>query len=115
MVSVSPHNSPGSSSGYVHEKEYFYGFGHNHLSGTGCADLGSIIITASKNKPTDDNEVYKVRYSGETARPGHYSIHLDDINTFAEVTASNRSGMIKFIPETEGEFNILIDLGRSLA
>jgi putative alpha-1,2-mannosidase len=49
-----------------------------------------------------------MKYSGETARPGYYSIHLDDINTFAEVTASNRSGMIKFIPETDGEFNILI-------
>ncbi|MGE5795870.1 MAG: glycoside hydrolase family 92 protein, partial [Ignavibacteria bacterium] len=46
MVSVSPHNSPGSPSGYIHGEKYFYGFGHTHLSGTGCADLGSIILTA---------------------------------------------------------------------
>jgi putative alpha-1,2-mannosidase len=39
MVSVSPHNSPGAPSGYISGGQYFYGFGHTHLSGTGCADL----------------------------------------------------------------------------
>jgi putative alpha-1,2-mannosidase len=49
MVSVSPHNSPGSPPGYVNEKEYFYGFGHNHLSGTGCADLGKYCNCIKKS------------------------------------------------------------------
>ncbi|MGE5810059.1 MAG: glycoside hydrolase family 92 protein, partial [Ignavibacteria bacterium] len=59
MVSVSPHNSPGSPSGYIHGEKYFYGFGHTHLSGTGCADLGSIILTAVKTFVPDSPHEYE--------------------------------------------------------
>ena len=40
MVSVSPHNDSAAPSGYLHGNKTLYGFGHVHLSGTGCADLG---------------------------------------------------------------------------
>src|SRR5277367_3531851 len=44
MVSVSPLNNPQASSGYLHGETYLYGFGHVHLSGTDCPDLGSVLI-----------------------------------------------------------------------
>jgi predicted alpha-1,2-mannosidase len=115
MVSVSPHNSPGTPPGYMNGKDDFYGFGHTHLSGTGCAELGSIIVTASRGDINDDAEEYKMKFSREVADPGYYSLYLDEINTRAEVTASVRSGLIKFISGSDGEFNLMFDLGKSLA
>jgi predicted alpha-1,2-mannosidase len=114
MVSVSPHNSPGAPSGYIYGEEYFYGFGHTHLSGTGCSELGNIIIIITKTSTTDP-ESYKTTYSNETASPGYYSLYLDEYKIKAEVSASERSGIIKFIAEKEIEINLLIDAGRNLS
>lgn len=114
MVSVSPHNSPGDPSGYVYGKKYFYGFGHTHLSGTGCSELGNIIVTLS-NSNSIDPENYKTTYTTETASPGYYSLYLDEYGVKAEVTATERSGIIKLTSEKESEFNLLIDVGRNLS
>ena len=114
MVSVSPHNSPGSPSGYIYSEKYFYGFGHTHLSGTGCSDLGSIIITAVKNDTGFNPQSYKTTYSGEYAEPGFYSLFLDEIKLKAQVTATTRVGFTRFISDSSKLINILFDAGRSL-
>ena len=114
MVSVSPHNSPGAPSGYYHAEKYFYGFGHVHLSGTGCADLGSIIIIPSKGEVKTNPEQYRVLYSDEKASPGYYSMTLNDLDLEAEVTATARVGFIRLTTEKECDLNILIDVGQSL-
>ncbi|MEW6652674.1 MAG: GH92 family glycosyl hydrolase [Bacteroidota bacterium] len=115
MVSVSPHNSPGSPSGYIFGKKYFYGFGHTHLSGTGCADLGGVILTAANSKISFDPEKYKSTYSGEFASPGFYKVKIDEPDIIAEVTATSRCGITKITPLNNGVINLLIDSGRSLA
>jgi len=114
MVSVSPQNSL-SPSGYIFGQKYFYGFGHVHLSGTGCPDLGSIILIPERGDLRINPEEYKCTYSTEFARPGFYSVKLNEPDALAEVTASTRCGFIKLIPQSDGEINILIDTGRSLA
>jgi predicted alpha-1,2-mannosidase len=114
MVSVSPHNSPGSPSGYIHGEKFFYGFGHVHLSGTGCADLGSIVIIPSQGEIQTNPEKYRSTYSSEKAHPGYYRIILDDLGVESEVTAKSRSSIIRFNVQEERKVNILIDVGRSL-
>lgn len=114
MASVSPHNSLGSPSGYIYGEKYFYGFGHTHLSGTGCSELGNIIITISDRAKVDPNE-YKTTYSNEVASPGYYSLLLDEYDVKAEVTATERCGLLKFTSQKESEINILIDVGRNLS
>lgn len=114
MVSVSPHNAPGSPSGYIHGQKYFYGFGYNHLSGTGCADLGSIILTMADTNTTLNPETYKTTYSNETAEPGYYSLFLDKFKMKAEVTSSARTGLTKFTSASVETINIILDAGRSL-
>ncbi|OGU77696.1 MAG: hypothetical protein A2V93_12625 [Ignavibacteria bacterium RBG_16_34_14] len=114
MVSISPHNSPGSPSGYIYGEKYFYGFGNNHLSGTGCADLGSIIITATKNNSEFIPESYRSPYSNEKAEPGYYSLFLDEVKLKGEVTATTRSSFIKFSSDSLISAHILFDVGRSL-
>jgi putative alpha-1,2-mannosidase len=96
MVSVSPHNSPGSPPGYVNGEKYFYGFGHKHLSGIGCADLGSIILTAVKISISVSLDGYKTSCKNESAEQGYYSLFLDQLKLRAEVTAPARCGITKF-------------------
>jgi len=115
MVSVSPHNCSGCPSGYHYGEKHFYGVGHTHLSGTGCAELGSIIVTVTKGKIKTDPEDYKQSYSNEKAEAGFYSVHLDSANVTLEASATTHCGFIKIISDCDQTINILIDAGRSLA
>jgi predicted alpha-1,2-mannosidase len=115
LVSVSPHNAPGAPSGYIHGGKYFYGLGHAHLSGTGCADLGSVILTAAKKEISTDAEKYKTTYANEQALPGFYKVDLNELKLTVEAAATERCGFTKFVSAENGEINILIDAGRSLA
>jgi len=114
MVSVSPHNAPDLPSGYLNTSESFYGFGHVHLSGTGCADLGSIITVISRGDIETNPEEYKCEYDNEFAEAGYYTVTLKGTDVLAEVTATKRCGIIKYTPQRAGDLNILFDVGRNL-
>ena len=115
MVSVSPHNAPGAPSGYVFGAKYFLGFGHVHLSGTGCADLGSVILTASRGAVHTDPDGYRCEFTDEQASPGYYRTSLIGPAVIAEVTSTLRCGITRFSSQREGELNIIIDAGRCLS
>jgi len=115
MVSVSPHNDLGAPSGYIHGHPFFYGFGHVHLSGTGCADLGSVLLVVTNKGVVTSPEEWKIRYAGERAEPGYYAIRLRDIDADAEATATIRCGMTRFRFSRKGEMVVQIDAGRSLS
>ncbi len=115
MVSVSPHNSIGSPSGYRSGEEFFYGAGHTHLSGTGCADLGSIIVTVTTGTVTTEPDQYRQHYSEEKAVPGIYSVHLDSSGVTMECSASIHCGIIKIRSDRDQKVNLLLDAGSSLA
>ena len=115
MVSVSPHNSPGSPSGYRYSEKFFYGVGHTHLSGTGCADLGSLIVTVNTGDIKTVPDEYRQTYSDEKASSGYYSVHLDSARVTLECTASLHCGLIKIISDRDQKVNLLLDAGTSLA
>ncbi len=115
MVSVSPHTSLDAPSGYIHGEKWFYGFGHTHLSGTGCADLGGVILVVDRDAVHPSPESYRCTYSEEKAAPGYYSVVLREPDVLAEVTASVHCGVTRFTPRHDGELRILLDAGRSLA
>ncbi|MCF8260937.1 MAG: GH92 family glycosyl hydrolase [Melioribacteraceae bacterium] len=115
MVSVSPHNAPGAPSGYLYGEPYFYGFGHTHLSGTGCAELGNIIVSVASTDGNQNINDFRTAYSKESASPGYYWIYLDEFKIKAEVSSSERSGIIRFTAEEEIEIDLLIDAGRNLS
>lgn len=114
MVSVSPHNALNSVTGYLYGEKNFYGFGMVHLSGVGCPELGSILITITDKDSAITPEDYKGSYSNEIARPGFYSVMLDDQNVSVEVTATERAGILKFKSFTKSEKSVVVDVGRSL-
>jgi predicted alpha-1,2-mannosidase len=120
MVSVSPHNDLAAPSGYTHGKPWFFGIGMVHLSGTGCADLGSIIITATEKESAIMPEQYKCTFADEMASPGYWETTLVEPSLRLEATATTRAGIIRFSsikknsqPKKE-RYRILIDAGRSL-
>ena len=102
MVQLSPDtrdNTWDGSSGYHYSDTSILGFSHNHLTGTGCPDLGNILLMptvgALKLTPgAQPGEGYRARFSHEqeTARPGYYKVILPDYNVTVELTATARAG-----------------------
>lgn len=115
MVSVSPHNDLAAPSGYVHGRPGLYGFGHVHLSGTGCPDLGNVLLMPTTGKIQTSPELWRSEYEAEAASPGYYGVRLKKYGIEALVSASTRAGMSQFIfPARKGDANILIDVGHRL-
>jgi predicted alpha-1,2-mannosidase len=115
MVSVSPHNDLRAPSGYVYGRPFLYGFGHVHLSGTNCPDLGSVLIAATVGEVAPDPEKFKSPYDSEAAAPGYYRVHLRNGDITVETTATTRAGMSRFaFPARKDDANILIDTSHRL-
>ncbi|MCF7802652.1 MAG: GH92 family glycosyl hydrolase [Candidatus Marinimicrobia bacterium] len=114
LVSISPHTDPGAPSGYIYGEPWFYGLGHAHLSGTGCADLGSIILTAGRGNISPFPDQYRTKYDNEIAAPGYYAVDLPEHMISLESSASLRVGLTRITSHKEGQFHIILDAGRSL-
>ncbi|MEW6511177.1 MAG: GH92 family glycosyl hydrolase [Bacteroidota bacterium] len=115
MVSVSPHNAPGAPSGYRFGEKSCTGFGHVHLSGTGCADLGSIIVTASRGVVRVDPPSRTCTILEERSHPGYYGAKLVEAAVRVEATATVRCGMTRFTSLVGDTLNVVISVGESLA
>lgn len=79
-------------SGYHFSDSKIIGFGHLHLSGTGCGDLGDIGFLPVLNQ--DEKEV-KFSHQAEHVRPGYYSVLLNN-GVQVELTATERTGMHRY-------------------
>jgi predicted alpha-1,2-mannosidase len=110
MVSVSPHNNSTSYAGYKYGESYLYGFGHVHLSGVGCRDLGNIVLMPTKGDLELDPVKYRSSYSQESAKPGYYQSTLTRYGIQAEMSATTHTGISAYtFPEGNGDANIIID------
>ncbi|MBI4428345.1 MAG: glycoside hydrolase family 92 protein [Ignavibacteriales bacterium] len=114
MVSVSPHTDLGSPSGYTYGQKTFFGLGHNHLSGTGCAELGSIVVTVKRDSIGITPGEYKSSLSAERAEPGYYRGTLQEASMQCEAAVTTRAGMTRWTSLRPGKINFIIDVGRSL-
>jgi len=120
MVQLSPDtrtNTWDGSSGYHYSDTSILGFSHNHLSGTGCADLGNILLmpTTGELKLTPGakpGEGYRARFShaDEISRPGYYSVLLPDYQVKVELTATERAGMHRYTFPATSAGHIIVDL-----
>lgn len=121
MVQLGPsniHKGWDWCSAYHHSDSILIGFSHTHLSGTGCTDLGDILIMPLNEIRTprgnQDNisDGYATKYShaNEVARPEYYSLLLDRYNIKAELTATDRVGFHRYTYPQGKSASILIDL-----
>ena len=120
LVQVSPDTRDGTwdgSSGYHYSDGSILGFSHNHLTGTGCADLGNVLLMptvgALKLTPgANPGEGYRARFShnDESARPGYYSVFLPDYKVKVELTATTRVGFHRYTFPATGDAHVIVDL-----
>jgi predicted alpha-1,2-mannosidase len=115
MVSVSPHNVPGSKSGYRKGAPYLYGFGNVHLSGVGCSDLGNVLLMPGSGSVRTGPENYKSAYSDEAASAGYYKTVLRPSGIIAEMTATTHSTISRYdFSATDSNAYVLIDASVTL-
>lgn len=110
-------------SGYHYSDSILIGFSQLHLSGTGIGDLGDVLImpytgVIKTNRGTQGNpgSGYASHYTHqhETARPGYYSVRLEDYGIKAELTASERVGFHKYTFPKGQPAHIIIDLQQGI-
>jgi predicted alpha-1,2-mannosidase len=105
-------------SGYHYCDSIVIGFSHNHLSGTGCSDLGDVGIMPftgelRAKRGSQDNisgacsALY--RHAKERTSPGYYAVTLEN-GIFAELTATERVGMHHYRYTSAKGHHLLIDL-----
>ena len=91
-------------SGYYYADSTINGFSHTHLSGTGCADLGDVLLMPTvgeqqiERKAEDTNKdrlpfASAFSHEKETATPGYYSVFLDRYGVKAGRTAPKRGAL----------------------
>jgi predicted alpha-1,2-mannosidase len=120
MVQLSPDTRDSTwdgSSGYHYSDSSILGFTHNHLTGTGCADLGNVLLmpTVGGLKLTpgaQPGEGYRARFSheDEIARPGYYSVYFPDAKLKVELTATARAGFHRYTFPANAEGHVVVDL-----
>lgn len=127
LMSVTPFNVMGSkeynktdkderwwSTPYTADNKFFTGFSHVNLSGVGCPELGSILISASSGDLDVNYKHYGSPMSREEAKPGYYRTTLDKYQIQAEVTATLRTSLASFTFDRGGKSHILVNLGQGL-
>lgn len=127
LMSVTPFNVMGGgelntfdkdarwwSTPYSADNKYFTGFSHVNLSGVGCPELGSLLLSAASGELDVDYKSYGSTLSKEHAHPGYYTAHLDKHSIKAELTATARTSVTAFTFERGGKSSILLNLGQGL-
>ncbi|MDE5837945.1 MAG: GH92 family glycosyl hydrolase, partial [Paramuribaculum sp.] len=97
---------------YVYSDSVIWGFTQTHLNGTGCMDLGDILVmplTGTRERAWDS---YRSTFSKSTeiASPGYYAVTLSEPDVRAELTASTRAAIHRYTFNSPDSAALLIDL-----
>lgn len=106
---------------YIHSDQRIFGFTQTHLNGTGCCDLGDILImpvngfatpldTTGVARSNERLNIYGSRKMGETAQPGYYSVQLPEAFAKVEITATPHVSYYRIKPEANTQTQLYIDL-----
>ncbi len=127
MVQLSPDNGTTGwdwCSGYHYSDSSLLGFSHTHLSGTGGADYGDILLQPFSGEikwqpgsKADPDAGYRSRFSHdrESASPGYYQVYLDDHKVNVELSATRRTGFHKYTFDKDVLPRVLLDLKHGIS
>jgi predicted alpha-1,2-mannosidase len=105
-------------SGYHYSDKEILGFSHTHISGTGCGDMGDIRITPLGETPQPlkkDGYHCPFSHKDEVARPGYYSVLLQEPKVKVELTAASHAGFHRYSFSDGNAASLLVDLTRGIA
>jgi predicted alpha-1,2-mannosidase len=103
-------------SGYHYSDSAILGFSHTHLSGTGAACLGDVMLMPTVGPLSLDagkpGQGYSSRFSHaqEKAVPGYYRVFLEDPNVNVELTATARCGFHRYTFPASDAAHFILDL-----
>ena len=109
--------------GYRYNDPTIVGFSHTHFNGTGHSDLGDILIMPTTgelklNPGTADHpeDGYRSRFSHHTEKavPGYYEVMLDDYQVKAQLTATTRVGIHRYIFPEGDQGRLILDLNHGI-
>ena len=97
---------------YVYSDSVIWGFTQTHLNGTGCMDLGDILVMPATGTRTRAWDAYRSPFekSTESATPGYYAVTLSAPDVRAELTATERAAFHRYIYNKADSASLLIDL-----
>lgn len=102
--------------GYRYSDRSIAGFSQWHVNGTGHPGLGDVLLFPYCGALRDYGDPARrtLDHSKEKASPGYYSLETGGV--LSEMTTSRRANMFRFTRRGgEGDFRLLVDLGRCLA
>lgn len=113
LIQASPETGNDSwryCSGFNFADDSIIGFAQTHLNGTGCQDLGDILILPFSGTIKDG--VYKNKFDKSTqkATPGYYSVTFPDYNINVEVTSTERTSFYNFTYNEDAPSRLLVDM-----
>lgn len=131
MVQLSPDTVSGgdNGSGYNYCHNTIEGFSFNRMSGIGWyGDLGNVQVmpvTEDTDLRSGSNEEISFKngtvgwkssfsHKNEKTRAGYYSVKLDRYGVFAECTASEHTGLLRFTYPENSEKKIIINFSRRI-
>ena len=97
---------------YVYEDSVIWGFTQTHLNGTGCMDLGDILVmpvTGNRHRAWNG---YRSSFqkNSESATPGYYTVTFDEPGVKAELTATLHTALHRYTYNKADSASVLIDL-----
>lgn len=97
---------------YVYSDSIIWGFTQTHLNGTGCMDLGDILVMPVTGNRQRNWDGYRSRFqkSTESATPGYYTVTLDEPGVKAELTSTIHAALHRYTYNKADSASILIDL-----
>lgn len=97
---------------YTYQDSLIWGFTQTHLNGTGCMDLGDILIMPVTGIRERSWDAYRSRFlkEKESASPGYYTVELMDPQVKVELTASVHTAFHRYTFHKADSASLLIDL-----
>jgi predicted alpha-1,2-mannosidase len=115
MVQFSP-DTEDKGLGYHYYQELLKGFSMTHMSGAGCANEGEVFLTATTGPVETQETAIESPYSHtqESASPGYYQVRLQRWDVNAELTATDRTGMVRFTFPADKAANVVLPISHTL-
>jgi predicted alpha-1,2-mannosidase len=96
-------------SGYNYADTVVCGFAQDHLNGTGCPDLGDILLLPFTGNIEGTNYSGTFSKKTEKAEPGYYTVALSNSGVDVEITVTKHTAFHKYTFH-KGNAYILLDL-----
>jgi predicted alpha-1,2-mannosidase len=107
-----------STAGYYYADNHIMGFSHTRLIGTGAYDGGHFRVYPTTGDKSSDNylkgKYHRFTHTNEIAFPGYYAVLFQKPGIFAELTATERTGVHRYTFSDDETPHILIDVASSL-